>query len=843
MATLVCLEAGAQDAAPGTEEQPGKREKVVVTGSRLELVKEQSAQEVHVYPRERIERSGTSTLADFLATVPEVSLSSNISTFVATSVRLRGAKEGSTLILVNGRRTQPSSSDAAPFGFFDLNTIPLGMIERIEILPNGSSAVYGGEALAGVVNIVLRKDFTGYDATLGYKWADNTDEKNVYVGAGWKGDRAAASLMASYSDQNSMFGRDREITNDPDLRRFGGPNLGTNILGVPGNVNSVSGNLPGLNSSFAAVPHGSTGIGLTPADFAATAGKQNTGSFTRYTSLIPDLHRGGLFLNAEYRLAAGIDLFTEILWTKYKLYIFSTPEFLQLMAVPATNAFNPFGTAVRASGVVLGAEDLARRTFSDEFARPVVGARGMVGTWDWEATAMVARDKGSQVTFGAVVPARLTAALASSNPATALNPFVDGPWASRDLLTSIYSAGSALDYSARDSLLNAFARGPLWQLPAGPLDAVAGVEYGKSTLTRVFTLDRNTHAAFAELRAPILSGEGRREVLAVSGAGRYDHYSDFGSKSTWQGGVEYRPVEPVLLRGTYGTAFKPPSLYNVGAPLSSAPLAVMDPRNNNQQVVAQVFQGGSASLNPTTSTSSTIGAVWSPPQARGLNVSVTGWRLTIENAINLPNAQFLVNNEAIYPDRITRGPAPAGGVGQIISIDGTYLNFGTMREQGIDGSIDYRVATAYGEFIPAAAATYFTKFSGASSPGGPDVDRLSRANADGIFAPRVKANASLGWNPSGAYKLGVSGRYIGRYTDFTTPHTLGDIWYFDAFVDVALEGALNMRKGSLGGARLILSGTNLANKLPTWATHFRGYDVYNYDLVGRTIFAQLQFRH
>jgi hypothetical protein len=307
--------------------------------------------------------------------------------------------------------------------------------------------------------------------------------------------------------------------------------------------------------------------------------------------------------------------------------------------------------------------------------------------------------------------------------------------------------------------------------------------------------------------------------------------------------VEYRPIEPVLLRGTYGTAFKPPTLYNIAAPVAGNPLVVTDPRNNNQQTLVQVFQGGNATLQPTTGNSSTLGIVWSPPQARGLNVSLTYWRLKIENAINLPQTQFLINNEATYPDRITRGPAPPGGVGQIISVDGTYLNYGTMREEGYDGSIDYRFTTAWGDFIPAAAATYFTKFTGASSPGGPDVDRLSRANADGIFAPRVKANVSLGWNPASPYKLGVTGRYIGRYWDYTPTRTIGDIWYFDAFADVALEPAFNLRKGSLFGARLIVSGTNLANKLPTWSTHFRGYDIYNYDLVGRTIFAQLQFRY
>src|SRR5262249_46865918 len=157
----------------------------------------------------------------------------------------------------------------------------------------------------------------------------NTDEKGIYAGAGWKNDQASVSLMGSYAERSSLFGRDREITNDPDLRRFGGPNLGTPILGVPATIFSVTGNLPALNSSFAAVPPGSTGVGLKPSEFAATAGTQNTGSFNRYQSLISDAHRGGLFLNGEYRLRS-FDLFTEILATKYKLYITDAPRFLQL---------------------------------------------------------------------------------------------------------------------------------------------------------------------------------------------------------------------------------------------------------------------------------------------------------------------------------------------------------------------------------------------------------------------------------------------------------------------------------------------------------------------------------
>ena len=124
-------------------------EKIVVVGSRLPAAEAQTAQDVHIYERERIEQSGQSTVAEFLATLPEVSLAAPENATGATPVRLRGAIFGSALVLINGRRVQAVTGGAAVFGFFDVNTIPLSLVERIEILPTGSSAIYGGDALAG----------------------------------------------------------------------------------------------------------------------------------------------------------------------------------------------------------------------------------------------------------------------------------------------------------------------------------------------------------------------------------------------------------------------------------------------------------------------------------------------------------------------------------------------------------------------------------------------------------------------------------------------------------------------------------------------------------------------
>ena len=190
---------------------------------------------------------------------------------------------------------------------------------------------------------------------------------------------ASVSLMATYSDRSPLSGADREITNSSDLRRFGGPNLGSPIFGSPATILSTSGNLPQLNSSFAAVPPGSSGVGLQPSDFAATAGTQHTGSFNHYQDLVLDSIRKGLFLNANYRFENDIELFAEVLASEFESAGATSPSALQQATVPATNAFNPFGVGVRASGVVRGAEHLARVEFRDELFRPLIGAGGNQG--------------------------------------------------------------------------------------------------------------------------------------------------------------------------------------------------------------------------------------------------------------------------------------------------------------------------------------------------------------------------------------------------------------------------------------------------------------------------------
>ena len=161
--------------------------------------------------------------------------------------------------------------------------------------------------------------------------------------------------------------------------------------------------------------------------------------------------------------------------------------------------------------------------------------------------------------------AALNWALAFIRSVDGPDSLVDGPWGGRDVPNGIYGGTPLTSFECDAKIVDGFGRGPLLQLPAAALDAVIGDEYEKNKLVRGFEANRNARAVFAESRAPLPSssndGAGKRELLTVQGAVRGDDYSDFGSKSTWQVGIEFRPVEPILLRGTHATAFTPPTLY------------------------------------------------------------------------------------------------------------------------------------------------------------------------------------------------------------------------------------------------------------------------------------------
>ena len=860
---LCPFDAGAADEDAGTT----TLDKVTITGTRLKPNESEGATPLRIITREQIDESGATRVVDVLNRLPEVSFSVGQTSFQATdgvaSVALRGLPLGSTLVLINGRRVQGvTGTQIQSTAVFNLNLIPLSAVDRIEVSPTGSSAIYGGDALAGVVNIVLRKDFSGVEGNVRYGWASGTDRSDATIAGGWRADKLSVSAVVSYSSQSPLNGLERALTASDDKRPFGGPDLRVTSSN-PANIYSLNGqNLPGLNSTFAGVPAGSSGIGLVAGDFAATAGVLNKQSRVNLLDITPETRQYGLYLAANYQATPSVELFAELLATKIDKKTGQPPPTLTggstgNYVVPASSPFNPFGVPV---GVDYFFKGFGRLEVTDsiDYVRPLLGARGAlpVANWNWELSALSSIDHDTQSAPGVGALANrpaIVAALAATDPAQALNVFQDGPGATRTVLDTLFSN---LDQKFRGQLLSAtgFVRGPIGTTPAGSIDVAFGGESSKEKAfsgARFNPLDAQRHsdAVFAETRIPVLaaSSDREKELLTLSGAVRYDHFSDFGNKTSPQLGFELRARQGLLVRGHYSTAFRPPSLLSLYQPLTTTTGTVVDPLRGNASTIASFVRGGNSDLRPTTGKSSSLGLVYSPSQIRHLNVSLTWWSMHLKNSVGTPANQTIISNETQFPGRVHRAPPSAADIaagqpGPITEIDATALNFGALDISGLDFGIGWKTTTPVGEFSPATSVTYTAKYSGPDVPGGPPVDRVARADDTG-FAPRWKGLVSLGWKLA-ALQASLDARYVGSYLDYGTgTRKIGNDWFFDASVRYRVGDLLAPSASEpLRSLELRIGGTNLLNKAPPYSNYrsgFLGYDPAQYDITGRCLYVQV----
>jgi iron complex outermembrane receptor protein len=398
---------------------------------------------------------------------------------------------------------------------FNLNLIPLAAIERVEVVPLGSSAVYGGDALAGVVNIILKQTVNRPSLTMRFGGGRGYSDGSVSVATGGRNADGEFLLMGSYSRSSPLSMQERDFFKDADYRRFGGVDERLNYC-APGTVSSVAGNLPGLNSNVAGIPQVAAGQPLKVSDFQATAGTQNlcniytTGGgvalFHGYETLA--LHALG-----EHRLSGSWSAFTELTYTRDRMSARDLGLRLGNVTVPAGNPFNPFGVDVRVTaslGPENGTEGLSRQT---NFTRALVGVRGNLGGgWDAEVTASTTSDRGGSQSWNeAFNSTALTAALASTNPATSLNPFTSGRVASDEVLRSIWSDNRRRSVGRKDQV-SGQVRGSLLRMPAGTVESVVGVEASRDAYDVSSTSEthgsRRSAAAYGELRAPLFRGGG-----------------------------------------------------------------------------------------------------------------------------------------------------------------------------------------------------------------------------------------------------------------------------------------------------------------------------------------------
>lgn len=750
---------------------------IVVTGTSIRGVAPVGSAIVSV-GRAEIENSPSVTTAQLLQETPQVfnfgvSDSSRNGNGGAgnitggTSINLRGLGPYATLTLINGRRPVPSGTTAS---FIDPSTIPTIALERVEIVPDGASAIYGSDAVAGVANLVLRRGVEGLSGQgrLGFG-ADYRDAQIGLIG-GHKWDTGQITVAYQHSYRSNLNGLDRDFYRS-DLTSRGGSDFRVNQCDPPNIV---------MGGRSYAVPAG----GPTPTNLIA--GTVNRCDNIVAQDILPRQRFNSGSVTFDQEITDNLSLFIDG-YASERLLQRNQAPIAQTLTVPTTNAFYvaPAGVTGPQSVQYAFTQDLPGRT-TNAYSRAYQVFAGL--TWDMGSGLQLSGygsygwNKDSATGRTNVNTPALTAALASSNPATAFDPYGLNR-TSQSVLDAIgnFSAitpGRAKQYSAEIKL-----DGPIMTLPGGDLRFALGASYVDLSLytgqlrgpagqeTGAFRdLGRNFKAVYGELLIPIFGEENAIpgiQRLDLDLAGRIEDYNDVGSTSNPKIGLNWTPVDGLVLRGSYGTSFRAPTLTQLRSAGGSQIYLqnYSDPTANGGRggtIQGVAINGDNLDLRPETATTWSVGADFTPNAVPGLRASLNYFNIDYRGQITgvLSNLNVL-QQEAAYAQVITRNPSQAflqelvnsgrfinGGtaanvLATTVFVDGRPNNLGVTKTNGIDFDISYNMRTeSAGNFRAALRGTRFLKYDVALTPNAPIVDRVNTID----YPLKLRARASLGWD-------------------------------------------------------------------------------------------------
>jgi iron complex outermembrane receptor protein len=751
-------------------------ERVIVTGTHIPRTDIEGALPVQLIRRDEIDRSGVTTVEQLLERVPANFNPVNTALTVGgaspglSSANLRGLGGGSTLVLLNGRRLANYAFDGESV---DLNSIPLAAIDRVEVLKDGASAIYGTDAIAGVINFVLKRDYAGAtlsaDASLTQGGGGNGYWLNGAVGTG-DPLRDGYNLFAavSYQRDRALKAVDREFSRTayrPDLGRdhLTGLTFPANIVdGLGGrllNPSMADGCNPPLSIPNLALPFGLPACGYDTA---------------RLVDLMPAVERSSLLLRGSWQANTSWSVFGEALLARNRfdaqispLTVYPFPTAFGSPTYPADGPYYPsdFAAANGLSGDLLlswRALELGPRLNSTtaDSQRYVVGSEGSAGGWDFNIAAVYSANDQADTYSGYFYPSLIIPALRSG----LINPWGPTGAEGKALLASTLYHGTAASARGSTSLINAFASRDIAPLPAGPLALAIG---GEARRERLSYLWDPAVIEEAPVGAPLRSQGGSRDVLALFGelnvpiaktldaqlAVRWDDYSDFGTTTNPKAALRWQPLREVLLRGSWGKGFRAPPLYALGEPTGEISIAVAeDPircpvtgLTADCRAPFKLYSGGNPKLQPETSTQWTLGLVLEP--VRGLSFGLDYWHIE-QDGIIVP---LEVDNALRYPDRfadrVIRGPVdPAYPElpGPIVAIDGSPINLGTTKTAGVDVFLAWAPPPQdWGQLRIGAQGTYVRQFD-TQVDGVTYVSRLGSA-VYGLPVPRWRSTVTFDW--------------------------------------------------------------------------------------------------
>ncbi|HEY1089756.1 MAG TPA: TonB-dependent receptor plug domain-containing protein [Burkholderiaceae bacterium] len=775
---------------------------VEVTGSHLRsIVGEQGINQVEILTRQDIERSGVTTLAELRNLIPQLSVGASAS-FDGNSSRgapdgrllfnLRGLGQGNALILIDGLRL-PRTGSRSVAEAYEATGIPMSAIERVEVLLGGGSAIYGADAVGGVINIITRKRYRGTELEYALDNTMDTDAANnrLSLSHAFRHEKFSARGSVSVETQNALALRDRDWLATDDRRWLGGSDGTANNLYLGGHVQAVSGNLPGIGKTTAYIPTGANGKTATIADYlnAPATARYDAG---KYLNAINEYKRQAAVLHAEYEFAPWALAYANFMWSKNESAAPGDPVALSGATLPAGYPGNPFGVPIRVYKYMWELGTPARHYSFDQRSTSI-GLRGdLPKDWRYRLNLSDARSNPAlpegvyqfNMAPASVNPTGLNAAIASSTPPILLHDslaLVGNEGAAPNpagLLEGFYYKDEKYDKPVTKTYSLSFD-GPAWQLEAGPVNLAVGMERrvdsikftNVSSSTSIDTTqaaepkqDRITTASYIETSVPLISPKSSLRLplvysLSVSGAARRDSYNDFGAATKKLLGGQYKPVKWISLRGTRNEAFRVPYLIDITRPNSVSNQTVpatgsssfVDTYRKNEQVtgVLPFTLGGSPNLKPEQSVHYNAGLqIESPFEAtRGLSFSVDRWRSKILDRVGAPSRQDLL---LYFPEAFTRAPltpedAAAGyTAGKITAVDSRSRNISLYQASGYDYSVRFVRMTPYGEFSLNGRMTRTDMLQVVVTPGA-----APSTSTDARLQPR-RSVVSLAWAYRGA---------------------------------------------------------------------------------------------
>ncbi len=804
---------GYAQAAPaaGTDENVVRLQRVEVTGSYIPIAGTATAIPVTTIDAAAIEASAVNTnvLEVLRKTTPQFmgnqnlgNSNANIGSGATGGGSQLAFRNTQTLVLINGRRSAyaPILSSGG-FQFVDVNLLPMSAIQKIEILQDGASAIYGTDAVAGVVNIILKSDYNGAEFGARYGWADKSgtyEERRGWFVTGASNDRTGVTVTGEWTRTDPIFQYERDfsavaygtvsfggvVENDAEGRFF---------------VLNPSLNAPPMNQnlSIAQLLAAGTYIEVDVNDLAAGRGAaaQYAFNLARYATLQIGNERRSASVNFDHKFTDPINIFGDFMYSQTKTFsqLNAQPVFAFIEAADPTNPFD------EDMWVYNRFTDYPRQYYYDTTnVRAVIGAKGEITeNFGWEIGALTNRIEQSYRNPGVVDRTARNAAIASG----LLNFFArqQAPGA----LESSGMFGTALGQSVSQlTSYDARVNGSLFDLPAGQLGFAAGIEHRNERLTQTadrnsqgatfnwasattldpFSANRDINAMFAQVRVPILgSTSGNSMLLEVEAAVRHEKYSDTDDPTVPKYSLRFLPWnDEFAIRATYSESFSAPTLFDLFGPggIGFTPSLNLQRFGGGPTITGQANarSGSNPNLRPSTSENYTIGVVWSPKNLRGFSASIDYFNVEQEELISTIGTVTILQSVELlgpaspYVQYVRFGPAGdnsqftsgtlATAPGQVGNtprnqtyVTNTLVNIAGQRLAGLDFKFDYTwTHDHWGRFAANLSGIWWQHYKATTLPGTSEFDTVGQATSYNGTIPRWQTYLSTQWSrgPFGA---------------------------------------------------------------------------------------------